>query len=157
MLQILILNPIILIIIEKKLKGNLDTVKTFIKKAALKIHVEITTLVIPGINDSEEEITEIADFIASIDKNIPFHLSCYHPSYKYTAPPTPVHRVIQLAELASQKLNFVYTGNTGSIESNTICPSCGSVLVKRTGYSAIASGLKLNTCRKCGYITKIVS
>ena len=70
---------------KKELKGNLEAVKSFIRKAASKIHVEITTLVIPGINDSEEEIMKTADFIASIDKNIPFifHVITLHINIQF--------------------------------------------------------------------------
>ena len=141
---------------KNELKGNLETVKNFILKAASKIHVEITTLVIPGKNDSDEEIMKNADFIASISKNIPYHLSCYFPSYKYTAPPTPVNQVLKLAELSKKKLNFVYTGNTGLSESDTFCPSCGELLVKRNGYSAYTVNLKKDKCRNCGYDAGII-
>ena len=141
---------------RKELNGDFETVKTFIRKASKKIHVEITTLVIPGKNDSEEEIMEIASFIASVNKNIPYHLSCYYPSYKYKIPPTSAQSVIHLAELVKEKLNFVYTGNTGYHEADTICPSCGEVLVKRTGYTAFAVNLNKNKCRKCGFETGII-
>ncbi len=141
---------------KSELFGDLETVKNFIKKASSKIHMEITTLVIPGKNDSKEEILEIASFIASISKNIPYHLSCYFPSYKYIIPPTPASEVFTLAKEASKILNFVYTGNTGYKESDTNCPSCGEVLIKRTGYSAYAVNLKNNKCRKCGFDTEII-
>ena len=142
---------------RKELNGDLETVKNFIMKAASKIHVEITTLVIPGKNDSEEEIMESASFIASINKNIPYHLSCYFPSYKYTIPPTPASRVTALAKLASEKLNYVYTGNTGYLDSYTRCPSCGEILVSRTGYSAHISNLQDKKCIKCGCETGIIT
>ena len=141
---------------RRELKGALDTVKIFIEKAASKIHIEVTTLVIPGKNDSENEIMKTVDFLASITQNIPYHLSCYYPSYKYSAPPTPVAEVLQLAEAASGKLNFVYTGNTGIIESNTVCPSCGEILVKRTAYSAHTVNLEEGRCRNCGFDTGII-
>ena len=142
---------------RNELKGDLDTVKNFIEKAASKIHVEVTTLVIPGRNDSEKEIMENAKFLASININTPYHLSCYFPSFKYKIPPTPVHRVLELAAAARDKLNFVYTGNTGIHGSDTICPSCGEVLIKRTGYSAHTVNLDNNKCINCSYDSGIIA
>ena len=140
---------------RKELKGDLEAVKNFIKKASEKIHVEITTLVIPGKNDTKEEIMEISSFIASINKNIPYHLSCYYPAYKYSIPSTPASLVFNLAELAKEKLNFVYTGNTGTGDTDTLCPSCGETIVKRSGYSAQIINMNRGKCKKCGFSTGI--
>ncbi len=142
---------------KKELKGDIKTVKEFIINAAAKIHIELTTLVIPGKNDSEEELKKAVAFISSIDKNIPYHLSCYYPSYKYFIPPTPVSKVLKLAEIASGKLSFVYTGNTHSGETNTLCPSCKALLVKRTGFSASLINLYKGKCMECGYKTGIIT
>jgi pyruvate formate lyase activating enzyme len=74
---------------RRELGGKLESVTSFIAIAAPLIHVEITTLVIPGKTDAPEEIDEIARFIGSIDSRIPLHRSCYHPMYRYRIPPTP--------------------------------------------------------------------
>ncbi|MDD4726373.1 MAG: AmmeMemoRadiSam system radical SAM enzyme [Tissierellia bacterium] len=96
----------------KKIGGNLETVKNFIALASNYSHVEITTLIIPDENDSEEEIRELSDFIASIDSNIPLHISRFFPSYKmnYKAP-TDISLVYHLADIARENLKYVYQGN----------------------------------------------
>lgn len=92
--------------------GDLETVKNTISTAARSCHVEVTTLVIPWKNDSEEEITAIAQWLASIDKNIPYHISRFFPCYKMSdASPTAVSKVYKLADIASKYLTHVYTGN----------------------------------------------
>ncbi|MCL2791522.1 MAG: AmmeMemoRadiSam system radical SAM enzyme [Spirochaetaceae bacterium] len=118
-----------------ELGAKLEPVKDFIKLAASKAHVEVTTLVIPGKNDSDKEIGMIASFIASIDKSIPLHLSCYYPTYKYSIERTSPTKVINLASIASKYLEYVYVGNAGLAENNTKCPSCNSLIVRRSGYN----------------------
>ncbi len=94
------------------LGGDLNMVKAFIAEAVKSAHVELTTLVIPGINDSDEEIRAMAGWIASLDKNIPYHLSRFFPAYKMSeCSPTPVQTVYRLAEVAAEYLEHVYTGN----------------------------------------------
>lgn len=96
----------------RRLGGDLDTVKRSIKTAAQMCHVEITTLLIPGENDSIDEIRGMAGWIASIDKDIPLHLSRFFPRYKMTdRAPTPVESVYRAAEEARKYLHNVYTGN----------------------------------------------
>lgn len=96
----------------QRLGGDLETVKRSISLAAEQCHVEVTTLLIPGENDSEEEIRSLAQWLASVDQNIPLHLSRFFPRYRMTdRPPTPVERVYRLADVAREHLPFVYTGN----------------------------------------------
>ena len=96
----------------RKVKGDLETVKNTIKIAAQYSHVEVTTLIIPGENDSEEEIEELAFWLSGIDKNIPLHVSRFFPRYQsLDKNPTPVEDVYKLAKLARKHLNFVYEGN----------------------------------------------
>ena len=142
---------------SKELGGRLEPVKEFIRLASAKIHIEVTTLVIPGKNDSTEEIREIAGFLSGIDRKIPYHLSCYFPAYKYTDPPTKSDTVLRLADAALQYLDYVYPGNMGPRDNSTLCPVCSSILVKRTGYKAEAGGLdKDGKCLGCGEKTSIV-
>lgn len=92
--------------------GDFDLVKNFIAHAHKYAHVEITTLIIPDENDSREEITDLAEFIASIDREIPLHLSRFFPRYKMTdKEPTDVKKVYDLANIARRKLKYVYEGN----------------------------------------------
>jgi pyruvate formate lyase activating enzyme len=78
------------------------------------VHAEITTLVVPGLNDTEEELADIADFIASLngeDANPPWHLTAYHPDYRWNAPPTDRAFLMRMADEARKKLRYVHTGN----------------------------------------------
>lgn len=95
-----------------RLGGDLDTVKRSIALAAERCHVEVTTLLVTGENDSAEEIRTLAQWLASVSPDIPLHLSRFFPQYKMTdRPPTPVERVYRLAEAAREHLSYVYTGN----------------------------------------------
>jgi pyruvate formate lyase activating enzyme len=96
----------------RRLGGDLETVKRSIALAAERCHVEVTTLLIPGENDSEEEIRELARWLASVSPEIPLHLSRFFPRYRMLdSPPTPVEQVYRLAEAARRYLSHVYTGN----------------------------------------------
>jgi pyruvate formate lyase activating enzyme len=93
-------------------KGKLESVKKTIELAAKKCHVEITTLVIPGLNDSPEEMTEMCKWLASVSPDIPLHLSRFFPRYMMTdKPPTPLKTLSDLQGIASRYLNNVYMGN----------------------------------------------
>jgi len=95
-----------------KLSGDLKTVKKTISLSAKACHVEVTTLLIPGENDSEEEIESLCRWLAGISSEIPLHLSRFFPRYRYnTKHPTPVNRVYERAALARRYLKYVYTGN----------------------------------------------
>lgn len=96
----------------RKVGGDLKTVKNFISLASKYCHLEVTTLVIPGENDSENEIREISGFIASINPNIPLHLSRFFPCYKMIDKnPTEIDSIYHLANIAREKLKYVYEGN----------------------------------------------
>jgi len=95
----------------KKLCGDLDVVKNTIVTASKVCHVEITTLIIPNENDSVEEITAIAKWLASIDKNILWHISRYFPNHEYNTPAADVGKIYALAEVAREWLVNVYSGN----------------------------------------------
>lgn len=96
----------------RRLGGDLDTVKRSIALAAERCHVEVTTLLVPGENDSVDEIRALARWLASVHQDIPLHLSRFFPRYQMQdRPPTPVERVYRLAEEARNWLNYVYTGN----------------------------------------------
>lgn len=135
--------------------GNLKNVMETISYASEKCHVELTTLLVNGYNDTLSEIENEAKWISSIDKNIPLHLSRYFPSYKFKAPPTPIERIIKCSNEAKKYLNYVYTGNINGVDSNTYCPSCGKLLVERNYYN-VRSDLKENKCPECGYPVNII-
>ncbi len=96
---------------KKICSGDLETVKRFVEICAKKIHIEITTLIIPTLNDRDEEIENLAKWIASIDDRIPLHLTRYFPRYKMTLPPTPKETLMRLREVAKKYLVNVYLGN----------------------------------------------
>jgi pyruvate formate lyase activating enzyme len=135
------------------LGGKLETVLEFISLAAkMKVHTEVTTLVVPGLNDSPGELDACAAFIASVDPSIPWHLSAYHPDYRWTAPPTDPQVITAAARRASEKLPFVYTGNISGGISDTFCPACGAVLIRRRAYRVDTGGLApgKGVCASCG-------
>lgn len=94
------------------LGGDLETVKQTITLAAKACHVEVTTLVIPGENDSEEEMRELSKWLASVNKDIPLHISRFFPRYQMLdKPATPVDTIYKLAKIAHEHVSYVYTGN----------------------------------------------
>ena len=94
------------------LKGDRRQVMEFISRAAGDCHVEITTLIVPGMNDSEEEIRELSGWIASLGEDIPLHLTRYFPRHRMTEPPAASpEKMLRLAEIAGKQLRHVYTGN----------------------------------------------
>ena len=127
-----------------------------IKMRELGIWIEVTTLVIPGINDDLDELKEVAHFIAQeLGIDTPWHLSRFFPQYRMrNVPPTSIDRLKQAREIGYYEgLRYVYLGNVGD-DSNTICYNCGKVLVKRRGYWIPENYLTQDKCPNCG--TKIV-
>ena len=99
---------------RKMLGGDLETVKGFVERANAQCHVELTTLIVPEMNDSEEEIRAMTDWIASLPggEEIPLHLTRFFPRYRMTdRAATERKTVLRLAEIAGEKLKYVYTGN----------------------------------------------
>ncbi len=143
---------------KKVCDGNLNFVLQTIEiMVAQKKHIELTTLVIPGYNDSEEEIKQIVDYVAFLSKEIPLHFSRYYPNYKFTAPPTSVEVLIKFYHLAKEKLNYVYLGNVWDKKYNsTYCPNCNELLILRIGYDIKIVGLENNKCKYCGKEIKII-
>ena len=144
---------------KKVLKGNLEDVLDTIKRLKeVKIWQEITTLIVPGDNDSEEELTKIAEFIASVGTEIPWHITRFHPDYKVTnKPPTPIETMIKAYEIGKKAgLKYVYLGNV-AMPVITYCPKCNEELIVRTIYTVEKNILKIDTnnlahCPKCGEI-----
>ena len=118
----------------------------------LHIWIEVTTLVVPGMNDGDEELGAIARFIASVSPEIPWHISRFHPDYKYTqTPATPVERLRKTAALAREAgLKFIYIGNVWGESEATHCPRCGKVLIRRSGFAVEENRIKAGKCYSCG-------
>ncbi|NWF53318.1 MAG: AmmeMemoRadiSam system radical SAM enzyme [Syntrophaceae bacterium] len=134
-----------------KLEGVLKSLKVM---RELGVWVEITTLIIPGLNDSEEELRDLARFIASLGKEVPWHISRFHPMYKMLdRSPTSV-KVLQRAQKIGTEagLRYVYTGNVpGDPGEDTFCPQCGQLLVDRLGFQILEYQIEGQRCPKCGF------
>jgi len=137
---------------QKYCMGNLDSVLQAIGSSKKYSHVEITNLIIPGLNDSEEEIKEMVDWIASIDPKMPLHFSRYYPCYKMKIPATPISTLNKARDIAKKSLKYVYIGNVLDDEANTTyCSSCQKVLIKRSGYKTDNHGIdSMGCCKYCG-------
>lgn len=111
--------------------ASLEAVKrTIVRAWESGVHLEITNLIIPGLNDSESELRDLIDFVAGLDKNIPLHFSAYHPAYKSSIAATSAKTVLAACHMAATKLNYVYSGNIWSSECHaTTCPNCKTELI----------------------------
>lgn len=137
--------------------GRLEPVLRTVEKAhRAGCHVEVTTLLIPGLNDSPEEIEELVSWLAGVSPAIPLHFSRYFPNYEMPLPPTPLESLRRARDIARRRLRHVYVGNAWELDlAETLCSACGSVLVRRAGFQADASGLDGDRCRSCGSKTDI--
>lgn len=140
---------------QKVCAGQLEHVKRTVEQAAKECHIEITTLLVPGLNDSETETAELAKWLSGINADIPLHFSRYFPNYKMDAPPTPVSTLQLAYQTARRYLNYVYIGNVGGDGTNTYCPECGYKVIDRLGgYSRLINQDNGNcaekSCPQCG-------
>jgi pyruvate formate lyase activating enzyme len=133
-----------------RLQPVLDTIASMKKRG---IWVEVTTLVIPGHNDSDEELKEIASFLVGIGKEIPWHVSAFHPTYRLTdAVRTPAAVLARARSIGlSAGLRYVYTGNLpGDGGENTFCSRCGKEIVSRSGFQVTGMRIREGKCGFCG-------
>jgi len=139
----------------RKLGGVLNNVLDTIQRLyTMGFWLEIVTLIIPTFNDSDEELRDIARFLARISPDIPWHVTAFHQDYKMTDPDnTPVRTLLRAAEIGkSEGLSFVYAGNlpgyVGNWE-NTLCPGCGELLIERYGFRVQRNRIRNGACPKC--------
>ncbi|HXI89391.1 MAG TPA: AmmeMemoRadiSam system radical SAM enzyme [Blastocatellia bacterium] len=140
----------------RKLGGLLSNVLETIKMVHERgFWLEIVTLLIPGFNDSADEIKAAADFIASVSPDIPWHVTAFHQDYKMTTPDnTSIETLIRAAETGyGAGLNYVYAGNlpgrVGKYE-NTFCPNCKAALIERYGFRVLKNRIRAGGCSHCG-------
>ena len=139
----------------KKICGaRLEPVRETIRlMKGLGVWVEVTTLIIPDYNDSDEDLREIAEFIGSVDTSIPWHVTQFYPTYKLTDKPrTPIKTLQRAREIGFQAgLKYVYEGNVpGEGGENTYCPNCKETLISRFGFHIGAMKMLRSKCLKCG-------
>lgn len=137
--------------------ARLEPVKESLKYLKAKgIFLEVTTLIIPGLNDGKEELNALARFILEdLGPETPWHISRFHPTYRLTdRGPTPVETLNTARQIGLDKgLVHVYTGNVpGHPGENTICRSCGKILLERRGYMIIKNNLSSGCCSNCGAV-----
>jgi pyruvate formate lyase activating enzyme len=134
------------------LDGVLDCLRDYRR---LGIWLEVTTLVIPGHNDGEDELRQIAAFIADeLGRDVPWHISAFYPTYKMLdRPPTPAATLYLARDLGRQAgLNYVYLGNVNDPGAgDTICPGCGETVIRRNGLQFVETALTDNRCKHCQY------
>jgi pyruvate formate lyase activating enzyme len=132
-------------------KGRLQPVLESIAcMKELGIWVEVTTLVIPGENDSADELRDIARFIAGVSVDIPWHISRFHPDYHLTRhQPTPPECLRKAYDCGKEAgLRYVYLGNVGH-GSDTYCPFCQELLIKRAYFDVVVNNIKAGSCSFC--------
>jgi pyruvate formate lyase activating enzyme len=137
----------------KQCRGHVKPVLELAEQAAAcGCHVEITNLVIPGLNDETRLIEALVEWIASaLGESTPLHLSAYHPQFKTDVAATTLHQLEEARTLALKTLPYVYLGNVCSgVGQDTACPHCGKLLVKRRGYATRVVGIIGGVCAGCG-------
>ncbi|MDZ4133813.1 MAG: AmmeMemoRadiSam system radical SAM enzyme, partial [Dethiobacteria bacterium] len=122
-----------------------------VEMAVKNCHVEITCLLIPGLNDSVDEQEELARWLGNLNPDLVLHYSRYFPQYKLDLPPTEPQVMEEMLAVAKRYLHYVYLGNIelpGSAVTN--CPHCGKLLIARGGYLVRVTGLNGQYCQNCG-------
>jgi pyruvate formate lyase activating enzyme len=116
------------------------------------VWVEVTTLVVPGMNDEESELRDIAQFIADLGVETPWHISRFHPAYRSKdRPPTPLRKLETAREIGKASgLRYVYVGNVHGEQENTLCPTCGRAVIGRQGFQVVERHVAGGRCGYCG-------
>jgi pyruvate formate lyase activating enzyme len=141
---------------RKLCKASLEPVLETITHIArnTNIWMEITTLLIPDENDSEEELKQLTSFLVNqVGPDVPWHVSRFYPNYHYLdSTPTPSESLLRAYEIGtSAGIKFIYIGNVpGGGHENTLCPECGKLLIKRAGYTITKNEITNGRCPACG-------
>jgi pyruvate formate lyase activating enzyme len=142
----------------RRLGGRLEPVLETIRRLhEMGFWVEIVTLVVPGLNDSKEELRDVARFLASVSPDIPWHVTAFHPDYKMTdRARTAVEKLLEAVGIGREEgLRFVYAGNLPGLvgdAENTCCPNCRALLVERRGYRILENRLREGRCPDCSAV-----
>lgn len=118
------------------------------------VWVEVTTLIIPGYNDSEAQLRDIAEFLAGVSRDMPWHVSAFYPTYKLTDAPRTGVEALRLGLKVGREagLKHIYAGNIPGESENTICSVCGLVLIERLGYRVMRNSIIDGHCPQCGSV-----
>ena len=132
-----------------RLQPVLDSIRNYKK---LGIWIEITTLIIPGLNDKEDELKGLAEFIASVGVEIPWHVTAFYPTYNLLEKPrTSIDQLIKAREIGMKAgLRYIFTGNLPGHEGeNTYCYECKKLLIERNGFRIVNNHIKNGACPEC--------
>ena len=141
----------------RSLGGVLQTVLDTIQRLVqMEFWVEVVTLVVPGFNDSTQELQRIAEFLAGVSPDLPWHVTAFHPDYNMTdLSPTPTDTLLRAHDIGTQAgLNYVYMGNLAGRKhafEDTRCVKCDELLIERHGFSVEKNRLREGRCPKCGH------
>ena len=137
--------------------GALRPVLEAVELAAAHSHVEVTCLLIPTLNDDLSELEALSQWLGGIDRGIPLHFSRYFPQYQLDLPSTPLETLKRAREIARRSLHYVYLGNVDLPGSaDTLCPRCGTLLIRRRQYAPVVCGLAGNHCDNCAETVPII-
>ncbi|WP_010418113.1 AmmeMemoRadiSam system radical SAM enzyme [Anaerophaga thermohalophila] len=139
---------------RKLMGGRLEPVLNSLRKVAkTDIWLEVTSLIIPGVNDSPHELHEMAHFVSDeLGTDVPWHISRFFPGYKMNdVPPTPMNTLLRAKQAGVDAgLNYIYVGNVPSAANqNTYCPHCNALLIERMGYTILSYNIENGRCPKC--------
>lgn len=140
--------------------GDLAAILSFAAQAhAAGCHVELTNLVIPSLNDDDDDFRKLAEWVCtSLRSDVPLHLSAYRPCYELDTPSTPLRTMERAWGICSQQLDYVYIGNAMSEQgADTQCPACDAVLIRRSGFRASVTGITDGRCASCGRAADVLS
>jgi len=138
---------------QKVCKGKLEPVLNTLKILKKEgVWIEVTNLVVPGLNDDFKKIEEMCKWISeNLGRNVPIHFSRFHPDYKMSdKEPTPIETLEKAKKIAEKYLNYVYLGNIGA-ESNTLCPKCKAVVIQRSFFGDSKNKTKKGKCPECSH------
>jgi len=119
----------------------------------MRIWTEVTTLIIPGENDTPDELKDLAEFLAVVDNSIPWHLTAFHPDYDLREKPVTPRALLEQGYRIGKKagLKYIYLGNVAAPRrGDTFCPGCGAVLIKRDGFFSRSNSIQNGSCAACG-------
>jgi pyruvate formate lyase activating enzyme len=137
-------------LVDARLKPVLDSIR---RMWDMGIWVEVTTLLIPGLNDGDDELRSLSHFLASVSCDIPWHVSRFYPSYRLLdVAPTPVASIEKALRIGREEgLHYVYGGNIpGHPAESTVCPGCGERVIEREGFRLIKNSVAHGRCPHCG-------